>query len=169
MSKEMRSLVLMVSLPFGVAALLLAAGLAWRAFMPVPALADGAGASGKDGFTLTTVDAGGGTQYLCMSSYAPYVASGKGEMRQFLTFYEIKKQGADGEARLFLVGSRCVDFDRGYAELNFKSPRGYNPVELKKLQDKLAAASRAKDAANEPAENAPARNDIQPGNAPSNG
>lgn len=153
MSKEARSLILMLGLPFAAAALLLAAGVVFWALRPVPAHADGASLAGKDGFAITTIDVGSGVQYLCVSTYAPYIGGGKGELRQFLTFYEIKPAGP-GKAELFFVGSRCVDFDRGFAEMGFKSAKGFSPIEIQKLHEKelerQAKAGEPSRPANEP-------------------
>ncbi len=129
MSKETRSLFLVLGLPFAAAALLLAAGVAWKSLQPVPALADGAGVDGKSGFAMTTMDVGGGVTYLCVSTYAPYQPDG--QVRQFVTFYEVKRNG-EGKGELFLVGSRCVDFDRGFELVNFKPERGLRPSDLEK-------------------------------------
>ncbi|MBE7493049.1 MAG: hypothetical protein HS108_15015 [Planctomycetes bacterium] len=133
MSKETRSLLFVLGLPLAAAALLLAAGVVLHALRPVTAHADGAGVSGKEGFAMTTVDGGGGTTYLCVSTWAPYQPDG--QTRQFLTFYEIKPAGT-GRAELHLVGSRCVDFDRGFELLNFKPERGLRPSELEKELNK---------------------------------
>lgn len=128
MSKEVRSLILVLGLPL-VAAMLLAAGVAWRSLVPSVVHADGAGVDGRTGYAMTTIDAGGGVQYLCVSSYAPYM--GDGQMRQFLSMYAIRRTG-EGKGDLFFVGSRCVDFDRGFAEIGFKSPQGYGPKDLER-------------------------------------
>lgn len=129
MSKETRSFFLMLGLPFAAAALLLAAGVAWKSLQPVTAHADGAAVSGKEGFAMTTMDVGGGVTYLCVSTYAPYQPDG--QVRQFLTFYEIQRQGS-AKAELHLVGSRCVDFDRGFELVNFKPERGLRPSDLER-------------------------------------
>lgn len=84
MSKETRSLIVVLTLPFAAAALLLAAGVVFKALQPVTAHADGAAVSGKEGFAMTTMDVGGGVTYLCVSTWAPYQVDG--QVRQFLTF-----------------------------------------------------------------------------------
>lgn len=129
MSKETRSLIVVLSLPFAAAALLLAAGVVFKALQPVTAHADGAAVSGNEGFAMTTVDVGGGVTYLCVSTWAPYQPDG--QKRQFLTFYEVQRQGT-GKAELYLVGSRCVDFDRGFELVNFKPERGLRPSDLER-------------------------------------
>lgn len=129
MSKETRSLLVVLTLPFAAAALLLAAGLVFKALQPVTAHADGAAVSGKEGFAMTTMDVGGGITYLCVSTWAPYQVDG--QVRQFLTFYEVKRNG-EGKGELHLVGSRCVDFDRGFELVNFKPERGLRPSDLER-------------------------------------
>jgi len=152
MSKDVRSLVLILGLPFAAAALLLAAGAAWRSLAPSTVYAQGAGVDSREGYALTTLDVGGGVHYLCVSSHAQY---GKDPTpRQFLTFYELRRTG-QGAGELHLVGSRCIEYDRGFAELGFKSARGYKPTDLERELEKSRRAGGKPPQSNEP----PASND----------
>lgn len=144
MNKETRLLCLILGLPMAAAALLLAGGFMLQSLAPQAVHASGAGVDTRNGYSVTTIDAGGGVQYLCVSTYAPYAEDRT--MRQFLTFYELERT-VQGKAKLHLVGSRCIDFDRGFQEINFESPRGYKPSDLERA---LNRGRRPAPAGNEP-------------------
>ena len=82
---------------------------------------------------------GSGGEYLVVSSYGKYM--GDEQQRQFLTFYEVNRKGL-GQAELHLVGSRCIDFDRGFELLNFDAGKGLRPSELEKLLNKGRRSSK---------------------------
>lgn len=154
MSKETRSLLIILGLPLVLAALVLAVSTALRS----PVHADGAGVDTRNGHALTTIDAGGGVTYLCVSNYTQYGTDPT--PRQFLTMYEVQRNGT-GKATLHLVGSRCIDFDRGFPELGFRSPEGASPIELEKALERFRTPKRRPDRASNsaPDEPRPASND----------
>ena len=115
---------LMLGLPLVCAALMASVTYAWNSFTvdPAPVRADGAGVDTADGYTIQTVTIGD-TDYMVVSCYAPYANEKKEELkgvpRHFVTIYEIVRK-SEGKAELLLVGSRCIEWDRGYELINFK-------------------------------------------------
>ena len=63
-------------------------------------------------------------------------------MLHTMTFYELKKQGADGEAKLYLVGSRVIEYDSGPSLVKFPEIKNETPNDLKKAIEKAARGKR---------------------------
>ncbi|CAG0950822.1 hypothetical protein PLCT2_00184 [Planctomycetaceae bacterium] len=89
-----------------------------------------AGLAGKEGFTVVSHTDGKGGNYLIVNTYAANPDS-KSEMRRVMIVYEIKGDG-EGKAKLFLVGSRCIEHDGYFDLLNFEPRTGTRPLDLKK-------------------------------------
>jgi hypothetical protein len=124
---------ILLAVPLVCAAVTASVTYAWNSFTvnPRPVYADGAGVDSREGYAITTVH-DGDVEYLVVSTYAPYLGDkteDKGTPRHFLTFYEVIRKN-DGEAELKLVGSRCVEWDRGFELLGFK-PDEARPDALK--------------------------------------
>lgn len=115
---------LLLGVPLVAALLTASVTYAWNSFTvdPAPVKADGAGVETTEGYTIQTVKIGD-TDYLVVSCYAPYENEKKEELkgvpRHFLTIYELVRK-SEGKAELLLVGSRCIEWDRGYELINFK-------------------------------------------------
>ena len=77
--------------------------------------------------------------YICVSKYSED-PTGEGKTNHTLTFYELKKQGADGEARLYYVGSRSITYDSGLPLIKFKETddKDYSPNALKEAIEKMS-------------------------------
>jgi hypothetical protein len=131
-------LTLLLGVPLVCAALMSSIVYAWNSFTvdPAPVSADGAGVETKDGYTIQTVRIGD-TDYLVVSCYAPYANEKKEELkhvpRHFVTIYELVRK-SEGKAELLLVGSRCIEWDRGYELINFKVD-GSAPSKLRNNRD----------------------------------
>ena len=132
--KKLVAASLLLAVPLVVSALLASVTYAFDRFTDnsQPVHADGAGVDkAEEGYAMTTLH-DGDVEYLVVSTYGPYDGDkeeDKGTPRHFLTFYEIiRKQ--DGVAELKVVGSRCVEWDRGFELLGFK-PDGSQPSALK--------------------------------------
>lgn len=129
---------------FAIAALLAAGTYAYNSFIgnsdEVQA-AGAAGIDGKDGFTVSTFGDNRQGGFVAVTKYAenPFEA---GTYRQCITFYEIIKSGGDGDAKLFLVGSRCLDYDAGPDMIKFEAEKGYAPAELKEAVEKASKKRR---------------------------
>lgn len=124
-----------LGLPLVLAAATASFTYAWNSFtaQSQPVFATGAGVDTKDGYALTTVH-DGDVEYLCVFTYAPYTGDkeeDKGTPRQFLTIYEVIRK-TDGKAELHLIGSRCVEWDRGFELLNFEGKKD-RPSDLRRL------------------------------------
>lgn len=135
--KKLGYAAILLAVPLVCAAVTASVTYAWNSFTmnPSPVYADGAGVDSREGYTISTVH-DGDVEYLVVSTYGPYLGDTKeedrGTMRHFLTFYEVIRKN-DGEAELKLVGSRCVDFDRGFELLGFKAD-SLRPEALRKLK-----------------------------------
>ncbi|MCA8913771.1 MAG: hypothetical protein KDB90_00065 [Planctomycetes bacterium] len=58
----------------------------------------------------------------------------KSEMRWTLTFYELEEHGPH-ESRLHYLGSRCIEYDMGFDQVEFDSPKGYLPQDFRKYAE----------------------------------
>jgi hypothetical protein len=101
----------------------------------------GAGVDTKEGSSIISFGANRQGGFVAVTKYAPSPTE-DGVMRQCITIYEVIKSGNDGEAKLFLVGSRCIDYDAGPDLIKFESEKGYAPAELKKAIEKGAKGER---------------------------
>ena len=126
---------LMLAVPLVVSALLASVTYAFDRFTsePQPVFATGAGVEkAEEGYTVTTVKVGD-IEYMVVSSYAPLDGERHEEMigvpRHFVTIYEVARK-SEGKAELLLVGSRCIEWDRGYELINFK-PDASSPSKLR--------------------------------------
>jgi len=129
---------------FALAALLAAGTYAWNTFVDraETAHADtGAGVDTKEGFSVMSFGANRQGGFLAVTKYAenPFEP---GQMRHCITFYEIIKSGSDGEAKLFLVGSRCLDYDQGPDLIKFEATKNESPAELKDAIEKASKTKR---------------------------
>lgn len=129
---------------FAVAALLAAGTYAYNSFIGTPdevQAAGGAGVNSKEGFSINTFGDNRQGGFVAVTKYAenPFEP---GTFRQCITFYEIIKSGGDGEAKLFLVGSRCLDYDAGPDMIKFDAEKGYAPAELKEAVEKASKKRR---------------------------
>lgn len=129
---------------FALAALMAAGTYAYNSFIATPESVQAAGAagiSGRDGFTVSTFGDNRQGGFVAVTKYAenPFEA---GTMRQCITFYEIIKSGGDGSAKLYLVGSRCLDYDAGPDMIKFEAEKGYAPAELKEAIEKASKKRR---------------------------
>jgi hypothetical protein len=136
--KKLVFLSLLLGVPLVCAAVTASVTYAWNSFTvgAPPVFADGAAVDqAREGYAITTVH-DGDVEYLVVSSYDTYVGDtkeeDKGKLRHFLTFYEVIRKN-DGEAELKVVGSRCVDFDKGFELLGFK-PDSSRPENLRKAR-----------------------------------
>jgi hypothetical protein len=124
--KKLVYVALLLGVPLVCAALTASVTYAWNSFTvnPRPVYADGAGVdNAREGYGITTIH-DGDVEYLVVSNYDTYTGDtkeeDKGKLRHFLTFYEVIRK-SDGEAELKLVGSRCVEWDKGFELLGFKA------------------------------------------------
>lgn len=131
-------LTLLLGVPLVCAALTSSFVYAWNSLTvdPAPVRADGAGTDTKEGYTVTTIR-DGDNEYLAVSTHAPYVGDkeeDEGTPRHFITLYEVIRK-TDGEARLVLICSRCIEWDRGF-ELQGMKPDDNRPSALKRELEK---------------------------------
>ena len=129
---------------FAIAALLAAGTYAYNSFIGSPEEVQASGSAGidsKEGFTVSTFGDNRSGAFVAVTKYAenPFEP---GTFRQCITFYEIVKAGGNGEAELFLVGSRCLDYDAGPDMIKFKAEKGYAPAELKEAVEKASKKRR---------------------------
>ena len=114
----------MLAVPLVCAAVTASVTYAWNSFTvnPRPVYADGAGVDAREGYAISTVKVGD-VEYMVVSNYGLYEGEKKDELkgipRHFVTIYEIARK-SEGKAELILVGSRCVEWDRGFELVNFK-------------------------------------------------
>ncbi|MCA8917914.1 MAG: hypothetical protein KDB68_07420 [Planctomycetes bacterium] len=126
---------------FAVAALLAAGTYAWNTFVDKAETAHADGVDTKDGYDVTTFGANRQGGYIAVTKFSenPFEA---GQMRHTITFYEIVKSGGDGDAKLYLVGSRCIDFDSGPDLIKFDEIKGETPKDLKEAFEKASKGSK---------------------------
>ncbi|MCA8913769.1 MAG: hypothetical protein KDB90_00055 [Planctomycetes bacterium] len=126
---------------FAVAALVAAGTYAWNSFVDRAEPAHADGVDSKDGFDVITFGANRQGGYIAVTKYAenPFEP---GQMRHCITFYEIIKSGSDGEAKLFLVGSRCIDYDQGPDLIKFDAIKNEAPADLKEAIEKASKGKR---------------------------
>jgi hypothetical protein len=128
---------------FALAALVAAGTYAWNTFVDRAETAhadSGAGVDTKEGTSIISFGANTNGGFVAVLRYAPDPLTDT--PRQCITFYEIKRSGADGEGKLYLVGSRCIDYDAGPDLIRFEAEKGYAPSELKKAIEKGAKGER---------------------------
>lgn len=122
--KKLTYVLILLGAPLVLAVATASFSYAWNTFTvnPRPVHADGAGVDSKDGYTVVTVKSGD-NEYLVVTSYDKFENERKEELmgtpRQFMTVYEISRKG-EGKAELLLIGSRCIEWDRGFELVNFK-------------------------------------------------
>ncbi|MBZ0135315.1 MAG: hypothetical protein K8I27_02940 [Planctomycetes bacterium] len=129
---------------FALAALLAAGTYAYNSFIGAPEEVQASGAAGingKDGFVVSTFGDNQQGGYVAVTKYAenPFEP---GTFRHCITFYQIVKAGSNGNAELFLVGSRCLDYDAGPDMIKFEAEKGYAPAELKEAIEKASKKRR---------------------------
>lgn len=132
MSKVM---LVVLGVPFVFASVLASVSFAHHVFVggPVPVQATGAGVDSREGYAMTTLKSGD-FEYLVISTDAPYVSKNESEPDlkvHTLTFYEIKRK-EDGKADLYLVGTRVIEWDRGFESMDFDLKRIARPEDLRK-------------------------------------
>lgn len=126
---------------FAFAALVAAGTYAWNTFVDKAETTHAAGVDTKDGFEVTTFGSNRQGGYVAITKYSenPFEP---GEMRHTITFYEIIKSGSDGEAKLYLVGSRCLDYDSGPDLIKFGEIKGETPKDLKEAYEKASKGAK---------------------------
>ncbi|MDC1141539.1 hypothetical protein OAU50_00470 [Planctomycetota bacterium] len=107
-------LLLLLGVPLVLAVVVASTAYAWNTFSDgaetVHAFDPGsATAGGVEPFTVNDFKVGDRV-FLAVSTYDHHIQDGS--MRQFLTIYEVNSKGV-GKSELYLVASRCIDFDRG--------------------------------------------------------
>ncbi|MCB9895197.1 MAG: hypothetical protein H6839_12155 [Planctomycetes bacterium] len=137
--KKLVAASLLLAVPLVVSALLASVTYAYDCFTSdsQPVFASGAAVDKADeGYAVTTVKVGD-IEYMVVSSYAKLDGERKEELkdvpRHFVTIYEIVRK-SEGKAELLLVGSRCVEWDRGFELVNFK-PDASAPSKLRGPRD----------------------------------
>ncbi|MBK9975033.1 MAG: hypothetical protein IPP14_09710 [Planctomycetes bacterium] len=121
---------------FAIAALLAAGTYAYNTLLdraqPVQA-----GVDNRDGFEVLGLGFSAQGGFICVSKFSED-PTGEGKVNHTLTFYELKKQGADGEAKLFYVGSRSITNDSGLPLIKFREAddKDYSPNALKEAFEK---------------------------------
>lgn len=128
-------LLLVLGVPFVFATVLASVSFAHHVFVggPVPVQAGGAGVDTREGYAMTTLKSGD-FEYLVISTDAPYVSNKESDQQlkvHTLTFYEIKRK-EDGKADLYLVGTRVIEWDRGFESMDFDLKRIQRPEDLRK-------------------------------------
>jgi hypothetical protein len=125
-----------LGLPLVLAAAAASFTYAWNTFAdqsPPVYAAGGGGADTNEGFVVTTMLSDSGREYLIVYDYAEYM--GDGQKRPFLTTYELVRKG-NGEAELYLVGSRCIEWDRGFPMVGYSNKKIESPDAMKRAQRK---------------------------------
>lgn len=127
---------------FALAALLASGTYAYNSFLDTAevAHADG-GVDTREGFVVTPLgfNRQGGIVAVTQYSENPF---DEGQMRQTMTVYEIVKQGTDGEAEMYLVGSRCLAYDSGPDLIKFEERKGEAPGDLREQIEKASKGKR---------------------------
>lgn len=129
---------LVIKSVFALAALVAAGTYAYNTFVdkapPVHAGVDTA-----QGFEVLGLGFSAQGGFICVSKYSED-PTGEGKTNHTLSFYELKKQGADGEAKLFYVGSRSITYDSGLPLIKFKEndDKDYSPNALKEAFEKVS-------------------------------
>jgi hypothetical protein len=126
---------------FAVAALIAAGTYAYNTFIDTAETAHADGVDTKDGFDVTTFGTNRQGGYIAITKYAENPFK-KGEMRHTLTIYECIRSGSEGEAKLYLVGSRCLDYDAGPDLIKFDEVKGETPKDLKEAIEKASKGSK---------------------------
>ena len=132
----------LLAVPLVCAAVTASVTYAWNSFTTGPQPAYAGGADTKEGFVVTSFRADSGRDYLAVMDYSEYM--GDKSRQPFLTVYEVVRKG-DGSAELYLVGSRCIGWDRGFPMIGFNEKKIESPDALKKKQNPPAEKSAAKD------------------------
>jgi hypothetical protein len=127
-----------LGLPLVVAALLAAGTYAWNSFTAsaAPVQATGAALQDRKGVATHTLKIGD-VEYLVVSSYGKNFNLREEDKFynvdcHYLTFYELNRKG-DNDFTLRLVGSRCVEWDKGADLIGFNAQKGGAPSDLRKL------------------------------------
>lgn len=99
--------------------------------VPVQAQTD----SARD-WTVTPVRIGGDTDYICVIAEAENPFE-KGQTTKQMAVYEVR-QGGEGRGKLWLVGTRTLEYDFKFPYINDKSTKGskYTPTAMKKESEK---------------------------------
>jgi hypothetical protein len=127
---------------FAVAALLAAGTYAYNSFVDNAEVAHAeGGVDTKEGYVVTPLgfNRQGGMIAITKYSENPFEP---GEMRHTITFYEVVKKGNNGEAEMYLVGSRCLDYDSGPDLIKFDEVKGETPKDLKEAFEKASKGKR---------------------------
>ena len=124
---------------FAVAALVAAGTYAWNTFTDRAEPVQAAGVDSSEGFAVEGFGFNRQGGFVCVTRQVqnPFDA---GEKRYTMTFYELVKTGAEGEAKLHLLGSRCIEYDQGPDMIKFEEIKGETPKDLKEAIDKFNKA-----------------------------
>ncbi len=120
-----------------IAALLAAGTYAWNTFFDHAPAVQAAGVDTEEGFGVEGFGFNRQGGYICVSRMIenPF-EDGQGK-RLSITFYELVKTGGDGQARLYLIGSRVIDYDMGPDLVKFEHVKGETPNDLKEAMEKF--------------------------------
>jgi hypothetical protein len=116
---------------FAVAALSAAGTYAWTTILDRADPVAASGVDSPDGFAVEGFGFNRQGGFICVTRRAENPAE-PGQERLTMTFYELIKSGSDGEAKLYLVGSRALDYDQGPDVIKFPEIKGETPNDLKK-------------------------------------
>jgi hypothetical protein len=119
-----------------VAALLAAGTYAWNTFMDRAEPVQAAGVDSSDGFAVEGFGFNRQGGFICVTRKVanPFETN---EQRYTMTFYELIKTGGDGDAKLHLLGSRCIEYDQGPDLVKFEEIKGESPKDLKDAVEKF--------------------------------
>ncbi|MHC4841491.1 MAG: hypothetical protein ACYTDT_11175, partial [Planctomycetota bacterium] len=132
----MSKAVFLLAAPLVLAAVLASTSYAWNTFTEesdtVHAFDPGSStAGGIEPFTVNDFKVGDRV-FLAVSTYDRHIQDGS--MRQFLTIYEVNSKGV-GKSEMYLIASRCIDFDRGGNDIgNFPQDKFLPKVLAKEIE-----------------------------------
>ncbi len=126
---------------FAFAALLAAGTYAWNTFIDKAEPVTASGVDTKEGFSVEGLGFNRNGGIVCVTRYTEHPFE-PGQMRQTMTFYELVKAGSDGDAKLYLMGSRCLDYDQGPDLIKFEEIKGESPKDLKEAMEKAGKGKR---------------------------
>lgn len=126
---------------FALAALLAAVTYTWSTFVDRAEPVAASGVDTKEGITVEGLGFNRNGGIVCVTRYSEHPFE-PGQMRHTMTFYELVKSGSDGTAKLYLMGSRCLDYDQGPDLIKFEEIKGETPKELKEAMEKAGKGKR---------------------------
>lgn len=135
----------LLGLPLVCAALLAAVTYAWSTFTAEAAPAYAQSSERRGGLDTEMIPLSiGGVDYLVVSSFdrnhtirADSADAEKVDSSycQFITLYEFTRK-SDKLVDLRFIGSRCVEWDKGFDLVNFTGEKGFLPGDFRKLRNR---------------------------------